>query len=91
MLPKPAACDGEIETGFVLGRATLMLCRNGQLISSIWMRPSGTGSTELAISISLRAAASGSAKGRGWINFIMLFNSCCSQLCESNSSASGLE
>jgi hypothetical protein len=45
----------------------------------------------LAISISLRAAASGSAKGRGWINFIMLFNSCCSQLCESNSSASGLE
>ena len=44
--------------------AGLCSCRNGQLINSIWMRPSRTGSMELAISISLRAAASGSAKGR---------------------------
>ena len=43
----------------------LRSCSIGQLISSIWMRPSCTGSMELAISISLRAAASGSAKGRG--------------------------
>ena len=38
------------------------LCSNsiGPLISSIWIRPSCTASTELAISISLRTEASGS-------------------------------
>ena len=35
--------------------------RKGQLISSMWILPSCTASTELAISISLRAATSGSA------------------------------
>jgi hypothetical protein len=38
--------------------------RKGQLIFSMWMRPSCTGSTELAISISFCATTSVSAKGR---------------------------
>jgi hypothetical protein len=45
VLPELAAFDRKVETGFL----------EGQSISSIWMRPSCTGSTELAISISLRA------------------------------------
>jgi hypothetical protein len=43
--------------------------RNGQLIFSMWIRPSCTGSTELAIYRILRAAASGSEKGRLETNF----------------------
>src|SRR4029077_15939373 len=48
------------------------LNRNGPLMFSIWMWPSCTGSTELAISISLPAAASGSLKGLGLTNFMRL-------------------
>jgi Aminotransferase class-III len=44
--------------------------RNGQLIFSMWRRPSCTGSTELAISINLRAAASASEKRRLATNFM---------------------
>src|SRR5258705_111392 len=41
------------------------LNRNGPLIFSMWMRPSCTASTALAISSSLRAATAGSASGLG--------------------------
>src|ERR1700688_5005837 len=44
--------------------------RNGRLTSSIWMRPSWTDAVAFAISISLRAAFSGSANGRSAVNFI---------------------
>jgi hypothetical protein len=40
------------------------LTEKGALIFSMWMRPSCTGSIPAAISTSLRAAASGLAKGR---------------------------
>ena len=61
---QPAALDGKRKPGLVFGRAGAVLSQEkGQLIFSIWMRPSCTGSTALAISSSLRAAFSGSANG----------------------------
>ena len=61
--PQPAAFDREVETSLIRGGVPRCSCRNGQLISSIWMLPSCTGSIELAISISLRAAASDRRRG----------------------------
>jgi hypothetical protein len=57
--------DREPEAGAVL---TLCSNRSGPSISSMKMRPSCMDSTALAISISLRAAASGSAKKRAQLH-----------------------
>lgn len=70
MHPEPAALDRELEAGAVFGRAALMFRQKRPVDLSIWMRPSCTGSTELAISISFRAATSGSAKERAATSFI---------------------
>src|SRR5277367_4256973 len=45
--------------------------RNGPLIFSMWIRPSWTGSTVLAISRSFRIAVSGSDNGLGSTNLFM--------------------
>jgi hypothetical protein len=64
--PQPTALDRELQPGAIFSRTAAARGEKGP----VWRRPSCTGSTELAISISLRAAASGSAKGRGSTNFI---------------------
>ena len=66
--PQPTALDRELQPGAIFGRTAAARGEKGP----VWRRPSCTGSTELAISISLRAAASGSAKARGATNFMRL-------------------
>jgi hypothetical protein len=68
---EPAFGDRTVEAGPELAR-TAAAFRNGALTSSVKMRPSCTGPIVLAISTSLRAATSGSAKGRGSANFMQL-------------------
>ena len=67
--PQPAALDAQVETGLVLGRAAAQFVQE-RPVDQFDIDAAVTGSMELAISISLRAAASGSAKGRGSTYFI---------------------
>jgi hypothetical protein len=62
VLPEPAAFDREVETSLVLGRAAAQFVQEWPVDQLDMDAAACTGSTELAISISLRAA-SGSAKG----------------------------
>jgi hypothetical protein len=52
--PKPSALDRKLEAGTVSAGLPLNSERNGQLIFSMWMRPSCMCSTALASSMSFR-------------------------------------
>ena len=67
--PKPAAFDRELETCAVFRRRAAQFVQE-RPVDQFDIDAAVTGSMELAISISLRAAASGSAKGRGSTYFI---------------------
>jgi hypothetical protein len=70
--PEPPALDRELEAGAVFCRTALELRQERPVGLLDVDAPPCTGSMELAISISFRAANSGSAKGRSATNLMRL-------------------
>jgi len=68
--PEPASLDRQLYAGPVFGRRAAFLVQEGSVDFLDVDAPSCTASTELAISISLRAAASGSVKWLGSTYFM---------------------